>query len=58
LASGTTFSGHAGGGPGNTTAVFQAGPGRTAAAVAALENSAPVERRAMAMAENREDPPS
>lgn len=45
---GVRYTGHTGGGPGSTAAVYRAGPGRTAAAFAAVDHPAEVERWAMA----------
>ena len=47
---GQTYVGHTGGGPGSTAAVYQAHPGRTAAAFAPREHPAAVERSALAPA--------
>lgn len=46
-----TFVGHTGGGPGSTAAIYQCGPRRTAAAFAADEACATVEREAMHLAQ-------
>ncbi len=48
---GATYVGHTGGGPGSTSAIYQRGPHRTAAAFADFEDSTLVERRALHLAD-------
>ncbi len=48
---GATYTGHTGGGPGSTAAVYQCGPRRTAAVFAPVDRPALVEREAIHLAQ-------